>query len=144
MELLPSAIRVLMPLTKPKAFSEVVRESGLSVSAVAKWLRILEAQGLVKREHGIYKITDSGKRYLRSAMTSIVNLALDKGLVDELTLYVLPAEARAEVTEDGVRIAFKAHSTSDEGTPARVYLDLGDDLQAIEELCKRIKKPGQQ
>ena len=137
MDTLSPNVRILLSLcTEPLRFTDLVKESGLSKPTVSKWVKVLEAVGLITSKEGTYGLTESGVSYLRGVLTPIVRDAFDQGLVEDVTLYVTNDFI---VDKMGDEYALIVHHVGELGQTS-VTINVGDDTETIIENLKRVIK----
>ena len=115
---------MLMFLTEPRRFSDIVTGVGLSPSTTSKYIKYYLTLGFIRKDGDKYVLTLDGKEFIRDRVTRFVQYMIDSGLVRELRLSADPSSISFAVDEGGAVMVVDSGGT-------RVVIGLGEDLESI-------------
>ncbi len=128
LEGLKPQFRVLIAVAgKPKTFTEIMNETGLSSGTISKWLKVHLALGNVALVENKYNLTDVGYNYVKSVIQDIISYALDYGIASKIQLATIP-RFTLEHEDDDYVVKMNHYG---EYNSVEVSISLGDEPEEI-------------
>ena len=130
----PQFIILVSLAGKPKTFTEIMNETGLSSGTISKWLKVHLALGNITLNGNKYGLTNVGYDYVRSVIQDIISYALDYGIANRIQLATIP---RFTVSKEDDDYVVKMNHYG-EYNSVEVLVSLGDEAEDIVDGLKKL------